>query len=316
MTEEILSLPALDAIPLNFNPATLTLLNVILGVVMFGIALDLQLGDFKLVLQFPRSILIGMLGQFILLPALSFVLVCLLAPAASMALGMLLVAACPGGNLSNFLTYFARGNTPLSVCMTACSTAAALVLTPLNFTFWGSLYPPAHALLRKIALDPVDLMTAVLLLLGLPLALGLLLAYRRPRLATALKRPMKILSLLFFGGFVLAALLANWDNFVNHVGRVAFAVMVQNGLALAGGYAVARAARLPEPDCRAIAIEIGIQNSGLGLLLIFNFFGGLGGMALVAAWWGIWHIISGTTLAWLWSLRPPAAGNTRGISQG
>lgn len=301
-------LPALDAIHLNFNPATLTLLNVILGIVMFGIALDLKLDDFKMILQFPKAILIGLCAQFVLLPALSFLLVSALAPAASMALGMLLVAACPGGNISNFLTYFARGNTALSVGMTAFSTATALVMTPLNFAFWGSLYPPAQALLRKIALNPLDLMATVFLLLGLPLALGLLLAHRHPRLAAAAKKPMKILSLIFFGGFVIAALLANWDNFVNHVGRVAMAVMLQNALALLGGYVVAVMARLPEADRRAVAIETGIQNSGLGLLLIFNFFDGLGGMALVAAWWGIWHILSGSTLAWLWSRRPPAAG--------
>ena len=116
---------------------------------------------------------------------------------------------------------------------------------------------------------------------------------------------MKIFSLVFFLLFVLAALAANWNYFLVYVGMVVAVVFVHNASALATGYAMAFAARLPERDRRAVAIECGIQNSGLGLILIFNFFDGLGGMAVVAAWWGIWHIVAGLTVATFWSKRPP-----------
>lgn len=295
----------IDEIALNFSPAGLLVMNIVLGIVMFGIALDMKLGDFKLIVNLPRSMLIGLLGQFLLLPALTFMLVYLLRPAPSMALGMILVAACPGGNISNFFTHLARGNTALSVCMSAVSTASAVVMTPLNFTFWGSLYPDATLILRTVAVNAGDLAATIFLLLGLPLSTGLYISHRYPRWAARVKRPMRYFSMGFFVLFVLSALAVNFEYFINYVHIVALIVLVHNGLALLGGYFSARMVGLPENDRRAVAIEVGIQNSGLGLILIFNFFDGLGGMAIIAAWWGIWHIISGMFLASFWALRAP-----------
>ncbi|MCB0313247.1 MAG: bile acid:sodium symporter family protein, partial [Calditrichaeota bacterium] len=291
----------IDEIALNFSPAGLLVMNIVLGIVMFGIALDMKLGDFKLIVNLPRSMLIGLLGQFLLLPALTFMLVYLLRPAPSMALGMILVAACPGGNISNFFTHLARGNTALSVCMSAVSTASAVVMTPLNFTFWGSLYPDATLILRTVAVNAGDLAATIFLLLGLPLSTGLYISHRYPRWAARVKRPMRYFSMGFFVLFVLSALAVNFEYFINYVHIVALIVLVHNGLALLGGYFSARMVGLPENDRRAVAIEVGIQNSGLGLILIFNFFDGLGGMAIIAAWWGIWHIISGMFLASFWA---------------
>ena len=295
----------IDEIALNFSPAGLLVMNIVLGIVMFGIALDMKLGDFKLIVNLPRSMLIGLLGQFLLLPALTFMLVYLLRPAPSMALGMILVAACPGGNISNFFTHLARGNTALSVCMSAVSTASAVVMTPLNFTFWGSLYPDATLILRTVAVNAGDLAATIFLLLGLPLSTGLYISHRYPRWAARVKRPMRYFSMGFFVLFVLSALAVNFEYFINYVHIVALIVLVHNGLALLGGYFSARMVGLPENDRRAVAIEVGIQNSGLGLILIFNFFDGLGGMAIIAAWWGIWHIISGMFLAGFWARRAP-----------
>jgi BASS family bile acid:Na+ symporter len=295
----------LDALQLNFNDSNLFALNLVLGLIMFGVALDLKLADFINIAKFPRAVLAGMLGQFVLLPALTFVLVQILQPAPSMALGMFLVAACPGGNVSNFLTHLGRGNTALSISMTAISTVAALIMTPLNFGFWAAQYSGAHRLLTKIALNPWEMGSAILLILGAPLALGLLLAQRYPDFAQRARQPMKRFSILVFALFIVIAFGANWQNFLTHVRYVAFAVFVQNALALAGGYFTAMFLGLEEKDRRAVAIEVGIQNSGLGLGLIFNFFGGLGGAALIAAWWGIWHLISGGLLALFWSRREP-----------
>ncbi len=297
----------IDLVRLNFNPGTLFLLNCVLGFVMFGVSLELKAGDFKAALRKPRALVIGLLAHHGLFPALTFGLVLLLQPRPSIALGMILVASCPAGNISNFLTHFAKGNTALSVSISTLSTLTAIVMTPLNIAFWGGQYGPAQAILRQVAVNPLEMFVHVLLLLGLPLAVGLAVSQRWPGFTSRARRPMKIFSLGFFLLFVLAALGANWQYFVLYVGIVVGVVFVHNACALAMGYGVARAARLPEVDRRAVSIECGIQNSGLGLILIFNFFDGLGGMAVVTAWWGIWHIVAGLSLATWWSRRPPAA---------
>ena len=295
---------SVDEITLHFSPAGLTVLNVVLALVMFGVALDMRVEDFRRVLTAGRPVLLGLTAQFLLLPALTFVLVLILDPAPSMALGMMLVAACPGGNLSNFLTHLARGNTALSVTMSAVSTSAATVMTPLNVAFWGALHPGTRAILREVDLDPVQMLVTVLTILGVPIVLGMALAARRPGLARRLRVPMKRFAVVVFAAFVITALAANWQHFVRFVGRVAGLVAVHNATALAMGYTAARLAGLVERDRRAVAIEVGIQNSGLGLLIVFTFFDGLGGMAIVAAWWGVWHILSGLTVAFYWSRKP------------
>lgn len=297
----------IDLVRLNFNPESLWALNAIIGLVMFGVALELKPADFRAVTRTPWPVAIGLVAQFIALPALTWVLVQLIRPAPSVALGMILVAACPGGNVSNFLTHYARGNTALSVAMTAVSTAVAIVMTPLNLALWGGLYPPAALILTAVALDPLDMLAAVALLLGLPMVAGMWMGQRFPGFVARARKPIKIASLVIFGGFVVGALAANWRYFLDYVGYVVFAVFLHNALALLSGYLSAWAARLPERDRRAVSIEVGIQNSALGLILVFNFFGGLGGMAVVTAWWGVWHLVSGLTVATLWSRRPPRA---------
>lgn len=297
----------IDQVRLNFNPQTLALLNVVLGFVMFGVSLELKPADLKEALRTPRALVIGLLGHHFVFPASTYLLVLLLEPRPSIALGMILVASCPAGNISNFLTHFARGNTALSVSISTLSTLAAVVMTPLNIAFWGGLYAPAQPLLRQVAVNPIEMFVHVFLLLGLPLAAGLFVSRRWPRFTVRAQTPMKYLSLGFFLLFVLAALGANWQYFMLYVGMVVGVVFIHNGLALATGYGMAWAVGLPERDRRAVCIECGIQNSGLGLILIFNFFNGLGGMALIAAWWGIWHIVAGLSLATYWSRRPPVA---------
>jgi BASS family bile acid:Na+ symporter len=191
------------------------------------------------------------------------------------------------------------------VSISTLSTLTAIVMTPVNIAFWGGLYAPAQPILRQVAVNPLEMFMHVLLLLGLPLAAGLFVSRRWPRFTARARKPMKIFSLAFFLIFVLAALSANWQYFIAYVGMVVGVVFIHNGAALATGYGMAFAVGLPERDRRAVAIECGIQNSGLGLILIFNFFGGLGGMAVITAWWGIWHIVAGLSLATFWSRRPP-----------
>lgn len=295
---------AVDQITLNFSKSGLVGLNIVIGLMMYGMALDMKLADFNRVVRSPKGPAIGLGAQFVFLPAFTFLLTLVLPVTPSMALGMMMVAACPGGNLSNVMTYLAGGNAALSVSMTAVSTAAAVVMTPLNLTVWGSLNPATHSILRKVSLDPFDVFQTIILILGIPLLLGISTSRFYPHLADKIRKPFKIVSVVIFCLFVAAALGANWNNFLQAIGLVALGVFIHNALALSLGYFSARLFHLPEKDRRAVAIEVGIQNSALALVLIFQFFAGLGGMAIIAGWWGIWHIISGLTVAFFWSRRP------------
>lgn len=295
---------AIDQIHLNFNQSGLLALNVVIGLMMYGMALDMKLDDFRRVIRSPKGPGIGLGAQFIILPAFTFLLTLVLPVTPSMALGMMMVAACPGGNLSNVMTYLAGGNTALSVSMTAVSTAAAIIMTPLNLSIWGSLNPATNAILRKVSLEPMDLFQTIVLILGIPLILGICTSHFFPNLAEKIRKPFKIFSVVIFCLVVAAALGANWQNFLHAIGLVAFGVFIHNALALTIGYTSARLFGLEERDRRAVSIEVGIQNSALALVLIFQFFGGLGGMAIVAGWWGIWHIIAGLCMAFFWSRRP------------
>jgi bile acid:Na+ symporter, BASS family len=296
----------IDDVVLNFSPSSLMLLNAILAIVMFSIAIDLHPRDFRALLAAPKPVIVGLCAQFLVLPALTFGLVLATNPTPSVAMGLILVAACPGGNLSNFITHRAGGNTALSVSMTAMATVGAIFLTPLNIAFWGSIYAPTRALLRETAIDPISVAITVGLMLILPLVLGVLLNVKRPALSARLRKPLQTLSMTIFVAFIVAALAANWAYFLDFAFGIAGLVVAHNALAFAGGYGLARLTNLSEFDRRAVTIETGIQNSGLGLVLIFGFFGGLGGMAVVAAFWGIWHAISGLTLAMILSKRPAA----------
>ena len=298
----------IDQVQLQFNPAALAGLNVILGLVMFGIALDLRIGDFREAFKSPKGLLLATIGHHILFPAMTYVLIWVMQPSPSIALGMILVSSCPAGHLSNFLTHLSRGNAALSVSASAISTALAIVMTPLNFNFWGNLHPITHDLMRTISIDPWVMLKDIVILLGIPLVAGMAVAHKYPVFAKRAEKPMKRFSMVVFALFVVGALAANFRHFLQYVEFVVLLVFIHNGLALVTGYGLSTLLRLPERDRRAVTFEMGIQNSGLGLILIFNMFHGLGGMAIITAWWGIWHIVSGLTLALYWSKRDPQPG--------
>ena len=295
----------IDQIQVNFNETSLLIMNIVIGFIMFGVALDLRVEDFKRTLKTPKPALIGLACQFFLLPAFTYLLVLIIQPRPSIALGLFLVAACPGGNLSNFLTHFAKGNTPLSISMSAISTALAIIMTPLNTVLWASLYGPTKEIINSFSISPMDMFSSIFLMLGLPLVAGMFIRSKMPRFAARFNQLMMKLSIVIFIAFIVVMLANNFDVFVEHVGAVVIIVILHNTTAISIGYFASRLFKVAERDRRAIAIEVGIQNSGLGLVLIFTFFGGLGGMALVAAFWGIWHIVSGLTIATFWSRRAP-----------
>ncbi len=296
----------IDQVQLDFDPSSLFLLNVVLGLVMFGIALDLTVDDFKRVIAEPRAVIVGLVGQLLLLPAMTFLLIVALEPHPSIALGMILVAACPGGNMSNFFTHLSQGNSGLSISMTSVVTLGAVFTTPFNVAFWGSLRPETAAILTEVHVDAVEMVTIIAMLLGGPIVLGMSVRAKWPEAAARWAKRFKIFSLVAFAAFVVIALGKNFGPFLEHIDKVFFLVLLHNGVALALGYTLANIMGLEDRDRRAITIEVGIQNSGLGLVLIFNFFAGLGGMAVIAAWWGVWHLVAGLTLGAYWARTSPA----------
>jgi BASS family bile acid:Na+ symporter len=268
---------------------------------MFGVALELKTENFKQVFRTSTPVITGLISQFILLPAVTFLLVVLIKPPAGIALGMLLVAACPGGNVSNFFSMMSKGNVALSVSITAISTMLSVVMTPFNLAFWSSMYAPTNEILEAVNLDILSIVSTISLVLIIPLFGGMIVREKKPEWALKISGPIRKVSLLIFGAFVVIALAANFQQFVNYISVIVLLVAIHNALAFGTGYLSSFIARLPEEDRRAITIETGIQNSGLGLVLVFDFFQGLGSMAIITAWWGIWHLLSGLAVSWFWS---------------
>lgn len=309
------ALEVLDHVRLNFSPTGLLALNIVIAFVMFGVALDIKLQHFKDVIMKPKSAITGVISQFFLLPLITFGFILILNPTPTVALGMILIAACPGGNISNFMSALAKGNVALSVSLTAIATLAATFMTPLNFAIWGKLYlnyyntAGAGTYLVPIEIDFLQMVQTVVILLGIPVILGVLFSNYFPRITEKVKKPIRQISIIIFIVYVIILLSANFTNFMRFVHVVFLIVLIHNALALGTGFTMGSLMRLPRMDRRTISIETGIQNSGLALVLMFNpkIFPPeleLGGMTVIAAWWGVWHIVSGLAIAGLWSRKP------------
>jgi BASS family bile acid:Na+ symporter len=291
----------IDDIQIHFNSDNLWVVNLTLSLVMFGVALDIKMSDFTNLLKSPKPVIIGIILQFILIPLVTFLMIILIDPYPSVALGMMMVAACPGGNISNFMTKLAGGNTALSVSLTAFASIAALIMTPLNFAIWGSFYEPTAEILKSVKVEPSEVARFVLLILGIPLILGMVINNYHPNFSSKVSRFLKPVSILIFLAFIAGAFYNNLDIFMAHIHYVFVIVIAHNGILLLLGFYFAKINKLSYLDQKTLSIETGIQNSGLGLLLVFSFFDGLGGMALLVAFWAIWDILSGLLIAYFWS---------------
>ena len=305
----------LDAIKVNMNEAGMNAINIVLAFVMFGVALGIKPKTFVDLFKKPQSVFLGIICQMILLPGLTFLLTVTfknwLSP--MIALGMILVASCPGGNISNFITSLSRGNTELSVSLTAINTALCIFTTPLNFSFWGGLYlkfAEKRMLLPELEIPFWEIFKTIVILLGIPLVLGMLCSQYLPKVARKLKKPMQYLSVAFFIIMVVLTFGNNIDAFMKCIKYIFLIVLIHNLLALGIGFSIGTLFKVPYKDRRTITIETGIQNSGLGLVLLFNpaifdpvMWSNNGGMVVITAWWGVWHIISGLTLAYAWRIR-------------
>jgi len=290
----------IDHIEIAFDANGVFLVNISLAFIMFGVALGLTPRHFLETLRTPKKLFAGLLSQLLLLPLLTLALVHIINPAPSIALGMILVSVCPGGNISNFISSLAKGNVALSVSLTAFTSVTAILWTPFGLSFWSSFYEPSAAIIREIEINYLQVFITILSVIAIPLAIGMQVKKHFPVFTLRIMFGMRIISIAIFFIIVAIALFSNLDIFFNYLPVVFLLVLLHNAVALSTGYYIAVLFGLPKADRRSLSIETGIQNSGLGLLIIFTFFNGLGGMALVTAWWGIWHFVSGLSIAFWW----------------
>ena len=311
------ALQQLDPIRINFSAAGMHSINLVLCFVMFGVALNIQPGQFARLIRNPKLPLIGLFSQLIALPAMTFLLVILLSQyiTPTVAMGMILVAACPGGNISNFISSYSRANTELAVGLTATSTIFATITTPFNFAFWGGLYVKyisnhADHMLKPLTIDNWQMFETVFILLGIPLILGILFSRKFPKATAKIKKPIQTLSFVFFIAMIVLAFANNWTLFLKYIYFIFIIVFIHNSIALITGFTIGTIFKVSNSNRRTLTIETGIHNSGLGLLLLFNpkIFPlnlQIGGMIFIVAWWGIWHIVSGLTIASFWHRSEP-----------
>jgi BASS family bile acid:Na+ symporter len=293
----------IDNAALNTSDGMLLLLSAVIAVIMFGIALEMKVDDFRAVAKMPKAMVVGVAAQFICLPAITYLLTVALNFRPSIALGMILVACCPPGNISNILVYRARGNVALSLSMTALSNFLAIFLMPLNIAFWAGLHPEASQILKDVDVSAVELLLDIVVLIGVPLTLGLLISSHRPGLAKKVQPLVKRFSMIFLVLFIVGALLSNIGVFIDHIALVALAVFIHDTLALCLGYGIAASFKVSEPNRRAITFEVGVRNTALGLGIALSIFEGYAGVAIVAAWWGVWDLIAGLVLSGWWAKR-------------
>ncbi len=291
----------LDNIQINFDQSNVTLLNLSLGILMLSVAIDLKLTDFQYIFKNPKAVIAGLISQWVLLPLLTLVLAMWIQPHYSLAMGMLLIAAVPGGNVSNYTVHLAKANSALSILLTTISTVFCAVSTPLLFSLLKEALPNEIPLAHNFEISFLDLFKTIIQLIFIPLMAGLFLNYKYPNFVLKIKNGLKKISLFIFASFVIVALLSNFDNLKQYLHLVFGLVFVHNFMALTIGFVWSRyIVKLSLGDSRAISLETGIQNSGLALILVFNFFEANGGMALIAAWWSIWHLLSSSLLAYVW----------------
>ena len=300
---------AIDSINVTLNAGGMNTINIVLAFVMYGVALGIKSHMFVDVFKKPKSVEVGVCCQLVLLPLLSFLLALLMDKAGwiswTMALGMILVASCPGGNISNFISSLSKANIELSVCLTAISTALAVFMTPFNFWLYGNLFlkfAAVHGEVPYLTIPLWDVFKTIFILLGIPLTLGILTSHYLPKVAEKMKKPFQYVSVIFFLVMVVLSFMGNMDAFLKCIKYIFVIVLIHNLLALSTGFSVASIFRLPRRDRRTLTIETGIQNSGLGLVLLLgtSIFAALpphGGMLVITAWWGVWHIVSGLTVA-------------------
>ena len=280
------------AVPSVFQRVRPTVINYLLGVVMFGMGLTLNLHDFKIVFSRPKDIIIGCLAQFTIMPLLAWSLARLFALDEALALGVVLVGCCPGGTASNVITYLAKGDLALSVGMTGVSTLLAPFLTPLlTWALAG----------KSVDVDMVGMLLSILWVVILPIVVGLIVKWLCPQFTQKAVDYLPALSSIAIALIVSIIIAANASKLMAGGLVIVLVVMLHNICGLSLGYLIGRLLRLTEPKKRAISIEVGMQNSGLASSLATLHFSAYPMATIPGAIFSVWHNISGALVARLYT---------------
>ncbi|MEK4495513.1 bile acid:sodium symporter family protein [Ureibacillus sp. FSL W8-0352] len=265
-------------------------ITTLLGIVMFGMGMTLKLDDFKLVLQHPKGVILGIISQFTIMPLLAFVLAKLFQLPPEIAVGVILVGCCPGGTASNVMTFLAKGNTALSVTITSFTTLLAPIVTPALIYFLASEWLPVSFMAMFMSVVKVVL---------IPIILGILAQiFFKPVVAKSIDI-LPTISVVAIVLIVAAVVSGSRDKIIESGLLILAVVILHNGLGYAIGYLAAKIFRMDYEDKKAVAIEVGMQNSGLGASLAATHFDPIS--AVPSAIFSFWHNISGPILATYWS---------------
>lgn len=285
--------PALDTFQLQMGQASQIAMSAAIFVMMLAVALGLKLSDFRFIKREPRLFAAGFLGQMIGLPLLTIGLCYLLSPHPGIALGMILIACCPGGNVSNILVVLSRGNAALSVSLTAVSSVLAAFYTPLAIIFWSNLYGPTASMLNEIQVDVFAFLLQTTIILAVPLATGMIMANKLPDLSRKVRAPLLKIGAAALG-LLIVVTTAKAGELIIVVGSAIIGIVaLHNACAYLLGYMIGVFVDADKASKRSLTFEIGIQNAGLGIVIIMSQMGGLGATAAIAGLWGTWHIIAG-----------------------
>ncbi|MBO6719723.1 MAG: bile acid:sodium symporter family protein [Rhizobiaceae bacterium] len=296
----------IDQALFNFSPRIGLAVAVMVGFLVFAVALDLTWEQFRRVLRSPKAPGVGLAAQYVILPAVAYGVGMWMADTPSIALGLLLVACCPAGALSNYLTGVARGSVATSVSMTAISTLFSIVATPLLFGFWASMNPVTRASLERIEIEPVRVVMVLLIMLIVPVTAGMLIRARNPETADAIRRWVRRIAGAVFAVVVAILLLGNISVLGSFAGTALPPVLVTFAVAVLLGWGFARASGLAAPDRRAVTLEVAFQNVALAIGLAVAFFPGLAGVAITSILWGVVHLTIGFAIAAAWKRLPVA----------
>ena len=283
----------LDSLQIVLDPVGQAGVSIALMLVMFSVALSLRIDDFRFVVNKPLLFLGGIIAQVLVLPLVTFLLILAMTPPPSIALGMIVVACCPGGSVSNLMTYLSRGDTAVSVALTASSSMLAALLTPASILFWSHSYKPTSLLLQTLDVSPWVFLAQTTVLLAVPLIIGMSVAAKAPDVARAIRKRATILGASVLVGVIIYGIVYFFPSLVPALPLLGGIVVIHNGVAFATGAAAGFVLSGLRATRRALVFELGIQNSGLALVILIGQLKGLGGAAAIAAVWGVWHLIAG-----------------------
>ncbi|MEK5754563.1 bile acid:sodium symporter family protein [Acinetobacter variabilis] len=265
-----------------------------LGLIMFGMGMTMTPGDFKSILQSPKAVAIGVVAQFMVMPGLAFLLCQLFQLPAEIAIGVILVGCCPGGTASNVITYMAKGNTALSVACTSVSTLLAPLLTPAIFYLLASQW---------IEINALSMLISILQVVLFPIILGLIVRALLKTKVEGYIQVMPVISVIAIVAIVAAIIAGSKTQILESGLMILGLVALHNGMGYLLGYWASRILKLAEIDCRAVSIEVGMQNSGLGVALAATHFAASPITAVPSAIFSLWHNISGPALATYWAAK-------------